>query len=143
MKTRHTNPRAAGSRLKRRGVTLVESAFAMATFAILMAGIMELGLALLAANSITFAAERAARYASMCGRASGHPATAADIRNVAQSYTAPLSAGAVAVDVTWTPDNQPGSTVEVAVSFSFQPKILPLSSRALTLGSTSRHVIMQ
>lgn len=128
---------------KTRGSTLVESALALASFAVLLAGIMEASFALLVANSITFAAERAARYASLSGSKSGHPAAAADIQSVAKAYAAPLRAGALAAHVTWTPDNQPGSTVQVQVSFSFAPQMMPLAGRLLTLQSTARNIIVQ
>ena len=132
-----------GARRKRRGSTLVESALALAAFAVLLAGIMETSFVLLVANSITFAAERAARYASLSGSKSGHPAAATDIQNVAKAYAAPLSAGALTTNVTWTPDNHPGSTVQVRVSFSFQSQMLPLAGRLLTLQSTARNIIVQ
>ena len=131
------------SRRKRRGSTLVESALALASFAVLLAGIMETSFALLVVNSITFAAERAARYASLCGSKSGHPAAVADIQGVAKAYAAPLSAGLLTASVTWTPDNHPGSTVQVQVSFSFTPRIMPLARNALTLQSTARNIIVQ
>jgi Flp pilus assembly protein TadG len=129
--------------MKRRGSTLVESALALASFAILLAGIMEVCLALFVANSVTFAAQRAARYASVRGSASGHAASLADVQGVAQQNAAPLSAGSVTINVTWTPDNKPGSTVQVQVSFAFKPSILPLDGNALTLQSTARQTIVQ
>ena len=129
--------------MKRRGSTLVESALALASFAILLAGIMEVCLALFVANFVTFAAQRAARYASVRGSASGHAASLADVQGVAQQNAAPLSAGSVTINVTWTPDNKPGSTVQVQVSFAFKPSILPLDGNALTLQSTARQTIVQ
>ena len=95
---------------------MVESALAMLVFAVLVAGVMELGLALFVSNSIAFAAQRAARYASVRGSGSGHPATVSDIQPNAQSYAAPLATGALSVAVSWTPDNTPGSTVQVRMS---------------------------
>jgi Flp pilus assembly protein TadG len=128
---------------KRRGSTLVESAFALASFAVLLAGIMEIGFTGFVANSVTFAAQRAARYASVCGSASGHPAATADVQAVAQKYATPLTAGSVTVNVTWTPNNSPGSTVQVQVVYSFKPSILPLDGGILTLQSTARQTIVQ
>jgi Flp pilus assembly protein TadG len=125
----------------RRGSTLVESAFVLASFAILMAGIMELGFTGLVSNSVSFAAQRAARYASVRGSASGHPAAVADIQGIAQGYAVPLLPPSVTV--TWKPNNNPGSTVEVTVSYSFTPTLLPLSAGALTLRSTARQYIVQ
>src|SRR5947209_4626724 len=75
--------------------------------------------------------------------ASGHAASAADVQAVAQQYAAPLSTGAMTVAVTWSPDKSPGSTVEVRVSYSFAPEMMPVASRVLTFQSTARQVIVQ
>ena len=128
---------------RRRGSTLVESAFALLAFAVLLGGIMEAGFVLYAANSVTFAAQRAARWASVRGSGSGHPASRDDVQAIAQSCAAPLSAESIAVNVTWSPDNNPGSTVQVRVQYSIKPGILPLSAGVLTLGRTSRQTIAQ
>jgi Flp pilus assembly protein TadG len=122
---------------------LVESAFALLTLALMMAGVMELGLVGFASNSVSFAAQRAARYAAVRGSGSGHAATAADIRNTALSYSTPLSAASITVTVTWTPNNNPGSTAQVAVAYSFRPALLPVSAGTLTLRSTARQTITQ
>ena len=131
------------SAARRRGSGLVESALALLVFAVLVAGIMELGLVLFVSNSIAFAAQRAARYASMRGARSGHPATGSEVRDNALSYAGPLSTGALSVAVTWTPDNTPGSTVQVKVSCAIRPLLLPLSAGVLNLESTARQSIVQ
>jgi Flp pilus assembly protein TadG len=128
---------------KQRGSTMVEGALALLSFAILLAGIMETSFVLFTANSVTFAAQRGARYASVRGTASGHSATQADVQALAQSMAAPLDTGSVTVNVNWTPDHNPGSTVEVKVSYAFKPAILPLDGGVLTLSSTSRATIVQ
>ena len=122
---------------------MIEGALALMAFAILIAGIMELGFAGLVANSVTFAAQRAARFASVRGSASGHPATAADVQSTAQQYAIPLAPASLAVTVTWTPDNNPGSTVSVKVSYAFKPALMPISPTALTLQSTAAQLIVQ
>lgn len=128
---------------RRRGSTLVESAFALLAFATLLAGIAEIGVIGFAANTLAFAAQRAARYAAVCGSASGHAATADTIKGVAQADASPLAAGALTVNVSWSPDNHPGSTVQVQVQYSITPSILPVSGSALTLQSTARATIVQ
>ena len=111
-------------------------------FGILLAGIMELGVVGLASSSISFAAERAARYAAVRGSGSGHPATVADIRATALAYAVPLNSAAVTVTVTWTPNNDPGSTVRVKVSYSFT-SLRPISSGPMILQSTAQQMITQ
>ncbi|MEO8594341.1 MAG: TadE/TadG family type IV pilus assembly protein [Candidatus Solibacter sp.] len=132
--------RKSGSR---RGATLVESALALMVFGVLMAGVMELGFTGFIDSSVTFAAQRAARYAAVRGSGSGHPATVADIRAIAQSYAAPLSTAYLTVTTTWTPNNNPGSTVLVTVSYAIRPALLPISAGVLTLQSAARQTITQ
>jgi Flp pilus assembly protein TadG len=127
----------------RRGGTMIESALVFMVFAVMMAGIMELGVIGFAGNSVAFAAHRAARFGSLRGAASGHPATVADIQASATAYAAPLNPANVQVSVTWLPDNQPGSSVQVTVAFAIQPAVLPISATPLTLRSTARARIVQ
>ena len=130
-------------RSRRRGSTLVESALVMLVFGVLIAGIMEVGVIGFAANAVTFAAHRAARFGSLRGSTSGHAATSDDIKASAASYAAPLNAGNLTVAVSWVPNNQPGSSVQVTVSYVLRPVVLPLSAHLLTLESTARERITQ
>jgi Flp pilus assembly protein TadG len=122
---------------------MIEGALVFMVFAVLVAGIMELGILGFAANSVTFAAHRAARFASLRGSTSGHAATAADIRDVANTYASPLNADNLTVTVTWLPDNTPGNSVEVTVVYAIRPAILPLSADVLSLRSTARQRVLQ
>jgi Flp pilus assembly protein TadG len=134
---------SAGPRSRCRGGTLVEGALVFLVFAVLIAGIMEVGVIGFAANAITFAAHRAARFGSLRGSSSGHVASRGDIEASAVSYAAPLNSANLRVTVTWLPDNQPGSSVQVVVAYELRPSVLPLSSSLLTLQSTARQRIAQ
>jgi Flp pilus assembly protein TadG len=127
---------------RRRGSTLVESALALLSFAVLMAGIMEAGFLMFAANAVTFAAQRTARYASVCGSSSGRPMVTQDVQTMAQNNAAPLTG--VTANVTWSdPGHVPGSTIKVQVVYSIKPEILPIDGSILTLQSTSLATIVQ
>jgi Flp pilus assembly protein TadG len=126
-----------------RGGTLVEGALVFLVFAILMVGIMELGVVGFAANSVAYAAHRAARFGALRGSTSGHPAVVTDIQTSARSAAAPLNPSNLNVGVQWLPNNQPGSSVQVTVSYSFRPALLPISRTALTLQSVARARIAQ
>jgi Flp pilus assembly protein TadG len=125
------------------GGTLVEGALVFLVFGVLIAGIMEVGIVGFAANSVTFAAHRAARFGSLRGSSSGHAATESDIQASAAGYAAPLNPANLTVIVTWAPDNNPGSSVEVTVAYELRPAVLPLSAHFLTLRSTARQRITQ
>jgi Flp pilus assembly protein TadG len=127
----------------RRGGTMIESALVFMVFAVMMAGIMELGVIGFAGNAVAFAAHRAARFGSVRGSASGHPANISEIQASATSFAAPLNPASVQVTVTWLPDNQPGSSVQVTVAFAIRPAVLPLSATPMTLRSTARARIVQ
>ena len=127
----------------RRGGTMVESALVLLVFGVLLAGILELGIVGFAANSVSFAAQRGARFAAVRGSTSGHAATIEEVRTAAKAGGAPLPALNLNVDVSWLPDNQPGSSVQVTVSYAFTPALVPLSVMPLTLRSTARARILQ
>ena len=128
---------------KQRGSTLLESALVFTTFTIVMVGVMDFGRLGYTYNSVAYAAHQAARYAATNGSASGHAASVATIQSNAESNLVGLSATGLTVSVTWTPNNNPGSQVQVAVSYRFQPLLVPISSTALTLTSTAVDVILQ
>jgi len=128
---------------RRRGSTLVESSVVAVVFLLLLAGIMEFGCLGFAYNEVSFAAQSAARYAAVRGSSSGHAASAADVQTAAETYTGALDNTQVTVTTTWTPDNHPGSTVQVKVSYNFATVLVPLSATALTVQTTARAIITQ
>lgn len=126
-----------------RGSTLVESAVVTTVFLILLCGIMEFGFIGFAYNSVCFAAHRAARFAAVRGTGSGHTALTADVQAAALSYITCLDTTALTVTTTWTPDKNPGSTVQVRVAYQLKPFLVTVSASAFTLQSTSRQLIVQ
>ena len=129
--------------MRRRGSTMVESALVTTVFLILLMGIADFGRMGFAYNSIAFAAHRAARWASMRGSTSGHAAALADVQADALANVAALDNTQLTVGVTWSPNNNPGSTVQVQLKYNFKTLLIPISSTTLTLKSTSAQVITQ
>ena len=127
----------------RRGSVMVELALVFTTFVFLLVAIMDFGRMGFALNSITYAAHHAARFAATNGSGSGHAASTADIQSNVQSNIVALDTAALTTTVTWTPDNSPGSKVQVVISYSFKPLLIPISSTTLTLKSTSSQYITQ
>lgn len=128
---------------RRRGSTMLEGALVMTTFVILLVGVMDFGRLGFTYNSVTYAAHQAARFAATNGSASGHPASVATIQSNAEGNLVGMSAKSLTVSVTWTPNNNPGSQVQVVVSYGFQPLLVPISPNSLTLKSTAVDVITQ
>jgi Flp pilus assembly protein TadG len=133
----------AAARNPRRGSTMVESAFVTVVLLVMLMGIADFGRMGFAYNSIAFASHRAARWAATRGSTSGHAASASDIQGDAQANLAALDTAALTVGVTWSPNNNPGSTVQVQVTYNFKTMLIPISSTFLTLKSTSAQLITQ
>ena len=127
----------------RRGSTMLEGALVMTTFVVVLVGSMDFGRLGFAYNSVTYAAHQAARFAATSGSASGHAASVAAIQANADSNLLGLDASKLTISVTWTPNNNPGSQVQVVVSYGFQPLVVPISSKSLTLKSTAVDIITQ
>jgi Flp pilus assembly protein TadG len=128
---------------RRRGSSMLEGALMMTTFVIVMVGVIDFARLGYTYNSITYAAHQAARYASTSGSSSGHIATVANIQANAQGNMVGLDAAKLTVTPTWTPNNSPGSTVQVVVSYAFQPLVIPIAAHGLTLRSTAVDIITQ
>lgn len=128
---------------RRRGSTLIESSVVAAVFLLLVAGIEEFARLGFAYNEVSFAAQQAARYASVRGAASGHAAAAGDIQAAAEVYTGALDNSKVTVITAWTPDNNPGSTVQVTVRYRFATLLASLGPGGFTISTTSASIITQ
>lgn len=130
-------------RRRERGGTLVESAVVTTVFLTLLIGIIQFSMIGFAYNLVCFAAHRATRFATVHGSASNHPASTADVQAVALSHIACLNTTALTVTVTWLPDHNPGSNVQVAVAYQITPFLIPVSAIPMTLQSTSKQIIFQ
>jgi Flp pilus assembly protein TadG len=112
----------------------------------MMYGAMDMGRALYTYTEVSEAARQGTRYAIVRGSsctswANACPASASDIQTYLQNVPQGLNANNMTVTTTWTPNNNPGSTVQVKVQYSFQ-FILPfLPSGTINMTSTSQMVI--
>lgn len=135
-------PRCTHSRYER-GSALIEGALSLTVFLMIIFGIMEFGRAVFAYNFVSSAARTASRYAMVRGSSSGHPATTSDISNFVSNQAIGLDRSAVTVTTTWTPDNSPGSTVKVAVKYSFQPIAPFIPTGTWNLQTSSQIIVAQ
>ncbi len=136
--------RGVARRRPRRGWTecgseLVELALVGPVLLVLMFGIAEFGRALWLQGTVTHLAREGARYAIVRGSESGRAASAADVDAYVQGQAAGMTGLVVAT--TWTPDNDPGSVVQVRVDRAFAPIVPLVGLGAMMLTSTSRMVI--
>lgn len=130
------------------GSAVVEFAAAFTMLFAFLFGIMDLSRALYSYHFVADAAREGTRYAMVRGSSctsytTACPASASDIQTYLKNVPAGINPQSVTVTTTWTPNNNPGSVVQVQVQYSFQP-IFPLVRKgALVMTSSSQIVISQ
>lgn len=125
----------------RRGVIAVEFALIIPIFLLMTYGFMELGRALFIQNSLGHAVYEAQRYAIVHGASSSAPANANAIETVILEKAGMLDGNRLTINVTFTPDNEPGSVVniEAIYAFDYMTGLVPL--QAFDMRSTSAATI--
>jgi Flp pilus assembly protein TadG len=133
------------------GATIVEFAVASIILFTLVFGVIAICLALYSYNVTAEAARLATRYAIVRGSkctsfASACPANRTDILTYVQSLGFPginPASLSVPLDCCWPTNNNPKSTVQVTVNYTF-PLVIPfVPSQTLTMSSTSAMTISQ
>ena len=104
----------------RRGASATEFALVAPAMLLIALSLVDLGRIGLVMASLTRSAQEAARYASLHGAESPAPATVAAIEAVARARIYGVPPDAIAVSVSWTPDNASGASVTVATSSPFE-----------------------
>ncbi|HVN90425.1 MAG TPA: TadE/TadG family type IV pilus assembly protein [Candidatus Binataceae bacterium] len=101
------------------GQAFVEFTFTAGAFIVLTFAIMEMALAVLAYNSVSFAASEAARYAAAFGPNSPNPATTAQIQQVAITSAGGLNLTNSNVSVNWVTDANLSTRQDVVVKVTY------------------------
>ena len=115
-------PRLQSLWRNRDGVSIIEFAIIAPVFFLLLLGFVEVGWAAYRHAAVSHAVSEAARYGAVRGAASGSPIGA----SVLEAWTldnALLTGSGATASVTFVPDNKPGSTVEVEVTYPHTPII--------------------
>jgi Flp pilus assembly protein TadG len=107
-------------RNRERGSGLLEGALCFSAFLFIVFGVMELAMAVYGYNFCHYAAEDASRWASTRGANYPTPATAASVQSYVNNEAIGLT-NELSVSTTWTPNNQPGSIVQVTVTYTVIP----------------------
>ena len=127
---------------RRNGNTLVESAFCFLPIMLIFFAIMDFGMGIYAYNFVSYAAREGSRFAASRGAQSTSPATADSIRDKIRSQAIALDTAQVSVATTWNPNNTPGNSVTVAVSYPVSP-LIGLFLGKITVGASSTMPIAQ
>lgn len=107
------------SRLVReeRGAALMEFGFIAPILALVFIGIIDIGRVMLTAAALDHAAREGTRYASAHGADSPAPASEAEIAAFVRAHAVGVDREALAVAVSWDPNNGSGSTVTVQLGY--------------------------
>jgi Flp pilus assembly protein TadG len=130
------------------GSALVEFAAVFTVLFMFLFAIMDLSRALYAYHFVADAAREGTRYAMVRGSTctswtTACPAAASDIQTYLKNVPAGINPASLTATTTWTPDNTPGSVVQVQVQYSFKPIFPFIPKTALVMTSTSQVVISQ
>ena len=115
--------RLAAQRRRRRGVTVIESAFILPLVIIILLAIIIGAVGVSSYQEVASIARDGARYASVRGYqynmyTANPPATPSDVYNNAiRPRMSIIDPANVTYSVTWSPDNKPGSLVTVHVQY--------------------------
>ncbi len=107
-----------------RGVAVIEFAFIAPILMMLTIGILDVGRAMHALNTMEHTAKEAVRYASVHGSASASPASKYDIAKFVKNGAIGLDAKRMTVQVSWAPNNNPGSAVVVDIAYDFNSMLV-------------------
>jgi len=144
-------------RSRQRGNAMVEVALTFMGFILLTVGTMEFAMATYAYNFCSYGARDATRWASVHGSqsatsttctstqgiADGCSANSTDVLNYVKGLAVALDPAKLTVTTTWTPDNNPGSLVQVKVQYIAVPLAHLALKDNLTLSGTSQMVIVR
>jgi|SRR5579872_4105967 len=124
------------------GNAIVESALCFLLCMTIFMGIMEFSMGVFTYNFVSYAAREGARYAATHGSLSGSPATSNSIQTLIRNQAVALDPSLLAVSTTWNPNNTPGNTVAVKVSYPITP-LIGFALGNITVGATSTMAIAQ
>jgi Flp pilus assembly protein TadG len=108
----------------RKGNAIIETALCFLLFTTIFLGIMEFGWGIFNYNFVSYAAREGARYASTRGSQCQSPcsqATSNVVRDVIRGQSVAMDTSQISVTTVYDPDNKPGNTVTVNVSYPIPP----------------------
>ena len=107
-------------------------------------GIINFALALYCYDFVCYSAQQAVRYATVHGSTATTIVSSTDVTNYVHTLVVGvLNTSAMTVTTTWSPNNQPGGVVTVAVTYNYPPLTSLVSSVTIPLTRTAAMVITQ
>ncbi len=103
----------------RRGTAVVEFAFVAPIILGLTVGTIDVGRLVWSASALGHLAREATRYASVRGGESAIPVTESQLQSFVQNRVIAMNPSDLTVAVSWSPNNLPGSTIQVQLDYQF------------------------
>jgi Flp pilus assembly protein TadG len=103
----------------RRGTAAIEFAFVAPVLFALTIGTIDVGRLVWSASMLHHMAREATRYASVRGAEANNPVSAADMETFVKNRLIGIAGSDVTVTTTWTPNNNPGGTVQVQLDYTY------------------------
>jgi Flp pilus assembly protein TadG len=129
----------------RDGNAMIETALCFMLFTTIAFGIMEFGWGIFNYNFVSYGAREGARYASTRGSQCQSPcaqATETVVRDYIRSQAVAMDTSQISVTTTYDPNNTPGNTVTVNVSYPI-PTLLGWLMGNMTVTASSKMRIAQ
>lgn len=104
----------------RRGTAMIEFAFVAPVLFMLTIGTIDVGRAVWTASMLDHVARETTRYASVRGSASLNPVTDAQLQTYVNDRLFAVDFSDLTVTVIWTPNNNPGGTVQVQLDYQYE-----------------------
>ena len=136
-------PSVERRRRRQRGSNLVESALVFLGFMFLVFGSVEFGRMVYAFNTVCEAAREGARWASVRGSSSSSPATNTTVTNYVKQWAVGLDTSQLTVNTSWSPNNNPGGSVQVSVTYSWAAVVGVIVPRTMSFTSQSNMTVLQ
>ncbi len=102
------------------GVTFIEFAFLGSIFLTLSFVIIDFGRMMWLNNTMEHVAAEGARYAAVRGAGKSSPVDEDQVIAFVQDRATGVPAADIDIDVTWSPNNNPGGTVTVIVTHNYE-----------------------
>ncbi len=101
------------------GTAFIEFAFVAAIFLTLSFAIIDFGRMMWLNNTVEHVAAEGARYAAVRGSNKSSPVDADQVTSYIQDRATGVPAADMNISVTWSPNNNPGGSVTVLVTYNY------------------------
>jgi Flp pilus assembly protein TadG len=126
-----------------RGSEMIESALVMLAFMFILLGAVEFGRMVFAFNAVSDLAREGSRWASVRGSTASTPATNATVSTYVKTWAVGLNPANLTVTTTWSPNNNPGGTVDVTVAYTWSAILGILVPPSMSFQSSSYMIVLQ